>query len=85
MAMVVEKKRVPVTTANLSKVIQQWIDADNVFMTDLTSGLVRQAMLLTTIPDIFDRLIVAEAQALHLPVITIDRAITQSQLVEVIW
>jgi PIN domain nuclease of toxin-antitoxin system len=40
---------------------------------------------LTAIPDIFDRLIVAEARRLSLPLITRDTAISGSGLVSVVW
>jgi len=39
----------------------------------------------TAIPDIFDRLVVAEAQRLGVPLITRDTAISASELVEVVW
>jgi PIN domain nuclease of toxin-antitoxin system len=39
----------------------------------------------TAIPDIFDRLVVAEARRLGLPLITRDATIKASGLVSVVW
>ena len=40
---------------------------------------------LTALPDIHDRLIVAEAMIQNMPLISFDEAITKSKLVEVVW
>lgn len=40
---------------------------------------------LTALPDIHDRLIVAEAMIQDLPLITVDGSITRSKLVDVVW
>ncbi len=51
----------------------------------LDPELVISSHTLTAIPDIFDRLIVAEALRLNLPLITRDSVIRASGLVNVIW
>jgi PIN domain nuclease of toxin-antitoxin system len=51
----------------------------------LDPNLVISSRTLTAIPDIFDRLIVAEALQLGLPLITSDSVIRASGLVNVIW
>jgi PIN domain nuclease of toxin-antitoxin system len=40
---------------------------------------------LTALPDIHDRLIVAEAMTQNMPLISFDAAITRSKLVKVVW
>ena len=40
---------------------------------------------LTALSDIHDRLIVAEAMAQNMPLLSFDRSITKSKLVKVIW
>lgn len=40
---------------------------------------------LTALPDIHDRLIVAESMIQNFPLITLDGSITRSKLVEVVW
>jgi PIN domain nuclease of toxin-antitoxin system len=85
LAMVVEKGRLPILPTTLSESIAHWRAATNITFTSLTPELVMDAMQLTTIPDIFDRLIVAEARALGVPLITRDSAIVGSKLVTTIW
>ena len=40
---------------------------------------------MTALPDIHDRLIVAEAMIQNMPLISFDEAITKSKLVDVVW
>lgn len=52
---------------------------------DLSAGQVFAADELTFNRDPFDRLIVAAAQALDLPLITRDASIIESKVVKVLW
>lgn len=83
--MIIEKKRIVLQPSVLEAALEEWQRADNIYVSDLTSDLVIGARKLTGIPDIFDRLIVAEALALGAPVITKDPDIVASKLVPVIW
>jgi PIN domain nuclease of toxin-antitoxin system len=85
MYMAVERKRVPVQREALARVITQWRKAPNIRLSDLTSDLVEHAMNLTAIPDIFDRLIVAETLERGAVLITKDSVISDSKLVPVVW
>ena len=51
----------------------------------LTLPLVPKAMQFTQIADIFDRLIVAETQAVGAKLITVDSEISGSGIVPVVW
>jgi PIN domain nuclease of toxin-antitoxin system len=85
MLMVVEKGRLPIPPADLAESIRRWQAARNVELASLTPDVVLAAMRLTAIPEIFDRLIVAEVRARGLPIITKDEDIAGSGLVSVIW
>jgi PIN domain nuclease of toxin-antitoxin system len=45
----------------------------------------REFVLAAGVPELFDRLMVAAARALRIPLITADPAIVESGLVEVVW
>jgi len=85
MMMIVEKARLPIPPSVIQSSIRRWRRSDNIWLTNLTPEIVFKARKLTAIPEIFDRLIVAETLMLKAPLITIDAAITQSKLVKVIW
>jgi PIN domain nuclease of toxin-antitoxin system len=53
--------------------------------THLTPEIVLGIRPLTTLPDLHDRLIVAEAIAQNATLITRDKAITSSGLIQVVW
>jgi len=83
--MVIEKGRLTIPVSVIRSGIQRWKRSQNIRLTDLTPEIVFNSRKLTAIPEIFDRLIVAEARMLKAPLITIDATITQSQLVKIIW
>ena len=71
--------------ANLSIMIQQLPASTNVSGPDLTLARTLDLRALTAIPDIHDRLVVAEAVARGLPLITQGQLITASGPVNVVW
>ncbi|MGH9766999.1 MAG: type II toxin-antitoxin system VapC family toxin [Blastocatellia bacterium] len=86
MIMIVEKRRIP--GAAMAQLINHlhWMKSQpNYELLPLDPELVISSRTLTTVPDIFDRLIVAEALRLGLPLITSDSVIRSSGLVNVIW
>ena len=83
--MVVEKGRVSATMDQFQAVIAQMQSSTNYQINALTLPLVLAAMQLTQLADIFDRLIVAEAQAVNAKLITLDSEITVADIVPVIW
>ena len=86
MIMVVERKRLP--GANLPQMFAYLEARQNNRSYELLPLLpshVKANHTLTVIPDIFDRLIVAETLRLGLPLITSDTVITGSGLVTVVW
>lgn len=85
MAMVVEKGRVSATMGQFQAVIAQMQSSTNYQINALTLPLVLTAMRLTQIADIFDRLIVAETQAVNAKLITVDSEIAGSGIVPVVW
>ena len=85
MAMVVEKGRVSATMDQFQAVIAQMQSSTNYQINALTLPLVLTAMQLTQIADIFDRLIVAETQAVNAKLITVDSEIAGSGIVPVVW
>lgn len=86
MIMIVEKRRIP--GAAMAQLVNHlnWMKSQlNYELLSLDPDLVISSRALTAIPDIFDRLIVAEALRLGLPLITSDSVIHSSGLVNVIW
>lgn len=86
MIMTVERRRLP--SAAMPQLIAhlQWMSGQpNYELPPLTPELVISSRTLTAIPDIFDRLIVAETLQLGLPLITCDSVIRASGLVQIIW
>jgi PIN domain nuclease of toxin-antitoxin system len=83
--MVVEKGRVSGTMSELLQGLGLLQASANYRFPALLPETVIASHVLTTIPDIFDRLVVAEAQRLSLPLITRDAIISASGLVTTIW
>lgn len=84
--MVIEKKRLPgVSMAQLMSRIQWMQGSANYGLLPLLPETVMVSHALTSIPDIFDRLIVAEAQRLGWPLISRDPVIRASGLVNIVW
>lgn len=82
MVMLTEKRRATIDVAKVVAKLKKQAGFD--FM-PLVADTVLRTRLLTALPDIHDRLIVAEALELGAPLITVDQAITASGLVPVIW
>ena len=86
MIMVVEKQRLPgVTMPQLLIELRLMEQSASYEFLPLTHDLAITSRTLTVIPDIFDRLIIAEALRLNLPLITCDSVIHKSGVVNVIW
>jgi PIN domain nuclease of toxin-antitoxin system len=85
MVMVIEKSRVQATLTDLQRVLQRLQNNPACHLPPLSAEAVLDSATLTVIPDIFDRLIVYEAQRWNAPLITRDTLITQSGLVSVVW
>jgi PIN domain nuclease of toxin-antitoxin system len=84
--MVIEKQRLPgVPMAQLINRLQWMQSSSNYELLPLLPETVMASHRLTAIPDIFDRLIVAEAQRLGFPLISRDPVIRASNLVRVVW
>jgi len=86
MIMVIEKKRLPgITMSQLEIELNLMQHSACYEFLPLLPNLVISSRTLTAIPDIFDRLVVAETLQLGLPLITNDSVIRASGLVNVIW
>lgn len=72
-------------SANLDYILEQLQNSANVNIIDLSLARVLDLQKLTAISDMHDRFIVAEAIARGAALITIDQAITDSGLVNVVW
>ena len=83
--MIIEKKRIQATKNQFEKIVQQMTSSSNYQIGVLHLDIVFGAAQLIQLGDIFDRLIVAEAQAINAPLLTRDMEITASNLVPVIW
>lgn len=83
--MVVEKRRVTGTMPELLQGLALLQASPNYRFPALLPETVIVSHSFTTIPDIFDRLVVAEAQRLSLPLITRDAVISASGLVTTVW
>ncbi len=86
LSMIAERNRVPGWTPQRVDVFARLVsESDNYAMSPLSDGLVLASRDLTAIPDIFDRLIAAEARELQVPLVTRDPVIPRSGAVPVIW
>lgn len=86
MVMVVEKKRLPGAAMRPLINYLNWMQSQQRYeLLSLHPDLVLSSRTLTVIPEIFDRLIVADALRLGLPLITRDTIIQASGIVPVVW
>ncbi len=86
MIMVVEKRRIPgITMSQLEIELELMRNSASFEFLPLFPETIIQSRTLTAIPDIFDRLVVAEALRLRLPLLTGDSVIHTSGLVTTIW
>jgi len=76
-----EKNRIRI---NLGETLDIINDSANYSIVDLTTEIVKSAEKIA-FPDIFDRLILSTAKYFNAPILTSDRAIRTSGLVEAIW
>lgn len=83
--MVVEKGRVKGTVSELLHGLSLLQASGSYQLLDLHPDTVIASHALTVIPDIFDRLVVAEAQRLALPLITRDGSISAAGAVATVW
>lgn len=84
--MVSEKRRIDgLDTEGLLPQLRAARFSDNYVLSDLRASTVLASHQLTAIPDIFDRLIVAEALERGLALLSRDSVIRESGLVQTIW
>ena len=76
-----EKNRIPI---RLGGALEKLNKSENYSIVDLTPEIVGIAERIE-FPDIFDRLIMATAQYLGIPILTSDKDITSKNVVETIW
>ena len=76
-----EKNRIPI---RLGEALKKLNKSENYSIVDLTPEIVGVAERIK-FPDIFDRLIMATAQYLGIPVLTSDKDIASKNVVETIW
>jgi len=75
------KNRIPI---HLGDTLEKLNESENYSIVDLTPEIVGIAERIK-FPDIFDRLIIATAQYLGIPVLTSDKGITSKNVIETIW
>jgi PIN domain nuclease of toxin-antitoxin system len=86
MIMVAEKGRLPgIAISQLLAQLSILQNSSNYVLLPLLPEVVIASHTLTAIPDIFDRLIVADARHLSIPLISRDTVIIASGLVSVVW
>lgn len=84
--MVAQKGRIPsLTLDRILPLFNDFREADNYRLCSLLPETVLMSHALAEIPDIFDRLIVAEAIQRGLPLVTKDPVIRDSGLVATVW
>jgi PIN domain nuclease of toxin-antitoxin system len=76
-----EKNRIPI---RLGSAMEKLNKSENYSIVDLTPEIVGIAERIE-FPDIFDRLIMATAQYLGIPVLTSDKDITSKNVIKTIW
>jgi PIN domain nuclease of toxin-antitoxin system len=79
-----ERRRLPATSGELLQALTSLRNASNYLFLPLQPATVIASHTLTTVPDIFDRLIITEARRLNVSVITCDTTIIDSGLVDVL-
>ncbi len=85
MIMVIERGRLPGTIYQLLTVFQGMQSGRNYVLFPLLPEVVLASHSLTAVPDIFDRLIVADVRRMKIPLISRDAIIIASGLVNVVW
>jgi PIN domain nuclease of toxin-antitoxin system len=83
--LVVERRCTSAQHAEFLEALHALRTAGNYLFLPLMPETVISSYALTDIADIFDRLVVAEARRLRVPLITCDTAIIASGLVDVAW
>ena len=76
-----EKKRIEI---DLENSLRKMKGSRNYSVVDLTSNIISRAAEIKY-PEVFDRLIIATAQYLDVPLITSDEGIKESRFVETVW
>lgn len=71
--------------ANIDEILQGLVSSPNITLLDLTVKTTMRLQTLTAIPEMHDRLIVADAIEHQATLVTYDKAITNSELVTVVW
>jgi PIN domain nuclease of toxin-antitoxin system len=81
-----EKKRIPVVLLEQVLNLLEIADANyRVITLDLITAKTVQSIDREKVPDLPDRIIVAHAKVLEIPLITKDQKITNSQIIKTIW
>ncbi|MAS35862.1 MAG: hypothetical protein CL610_17770 [Anaerolineaceae bacterium] len=83
--MIAEKQRTTLVIPTLQSIIQDWQASNHIILSDLTPQLIIKSAAYTSIPDIFDRLIVTEAEGLDARIITRDPVIAGIEQSRTIW
>lgn len=83
--LIVERRCAAAKYAECVEALQLLKAAGNYLFLPLMPDTVIASYALSDIPDIFDRLIAAEARRLRRPLITCDPMITSSGLVDTLW
>ena len=76
-----QKKRIPIDLTETIGIINE---SENYHMINLTTDIVAVAERIS-FPELFDRLIIATACVLNVPLLTPDREISDSGLLPVVW
>ena len=76
-----EKRRIPI---DLDQLVEKLSSLDNYRIVDLDLNIVKEARNTHGL-ELHDRLIVATARVLGVPILTSDKTIAESGMVEVIW
>jgi PIN domain nuclease of toxin-antitoxin system len=76
-----EKRRIPIT---FRQAIDTLVSLDNYRIVDLTVEIIAVAESVRGL-ELHDRLIVATARSLGIPLLTSDETITNSKLVDIVW
>ena len=86
MIMVIERGRLPsINISHLLTVFHAMQSGHNYILYPLLPEVVIASHSLTAVPDIFDRLIIADARRMSVPLISRDSIISTSGLVNVVW
>jgi len=84
--MVAEKQCIPgFSIASFLRIVERVRFASNYRLGTLSPEIILGSAQLLAIPEVFDRLIVAEALALGVPLITKDQSIRDSGIIPTVW